>query len=573
MSKLSVDQKSIHELFSAKKTDFLIPDYQRPYAWGIDECETLWDDLFSFAIPDDNKNNFDSDNDEYYLGPIVVYQNSDKKLEIIDGQQRLTTILLLLRAFYDRFQNAKDEETQTTRRNIEQCIWKTNEFQKPDLNKLKINSEVATDDDKEEFLTILKTGSVHPNNKSFYAKNFKFFQDKVQELVNKYPTYTSVFAIRILKNAILLPIEADSMETALRIFSTLNDRGLPLSDADIFKAKFYKFFQSLNKKEEFIQKWKKLEESTKNIFGSDNRISSNMDELFTRNMYYERAKLGVKETTTPSLRSFYTEKSKDFFKQEESLERLAALAGFWNRVYSQYPKSFSKEVLKRLYVLDKAPNGMWAYITSVYFLSNRREDNSLDNEDFIEFLDKITGFILAYAFIRPGVNALRTPIYPEMVKIVQGKRSYFEENKISEKLLRDTLGLYEFTNQRRITRSLLVWWLLNQKNQVCPELYLPFHIEHIYAKKRNEVQPLSNESVESIGNKVLLEDSLNIRASDYRFQDKLSYYKDSCNEELKEILQKGLDGEDFNEKNIAERKKLILDSFISHLKKLNLLCE
>ena len=571
MSKLSVDQKSIYNLFSSKKSDFLIPDYQRPYAWGIEECETLWNDLFSFAIPEEDKNNFDSENDEYYLGPIVTYQNKDKKFEVIDGQQRLTTILLLLRAFYDKFRYAQDDETKATRRNIEQCIWKTNEFDKPDLNRLKIDSEVATDEDKDEFLSILKTGTVSPKNRSFYAKNFQFFKGKVQELVEKYPTYTCVFAIRVIKNAILLPIEADSMETALRIFSTLNDRGLPLSDADIFKAKFYKFFQSTNKKDDFIQKWKNLEVSTKNIFGSDTRVSSNMDELFTRYMYFERARMGVKETTTPSLRSFYTEKCKDFFKKESSFEGLSALADFWNRVYSQDVLSFSSEVLKRLYILDKAPNGMWAYITSVYFLKNKRDDGSLDNDAFIEFLDKIIGFILGYAFIRPGVNALRTPIYPEMVKLVQGKTNYFEENKISEKLLRDNLYRFEFSNQRRITRSLLVWWLLSRSDQQYPQLYLPLHIEHIYAKKRNEVQPLSDPSlVESVGNKALLEDSINIRASDYRFRDKTGYYVKSCNAELSEIGGKVAD---FNEEEIIRRKELILDGFIEHLRKLNLLSD
>ena len=43
MSKLNIDQKTVKELFSAKKTKFLIPDYQRPYAWGEDECQTLWE--------------------------------------------------------------------------------------------------------------------------------------------------------------------------------------------------------------------------------------------------------------------------------------------------------------------------------------------------------------------------------------------------------------------------------------------------------------------------------------------------------------------------------------------------
>lgn len=46
MSKLNIDQKSVRALFSDKKSDFLIPDYQRPYAWGEKECQTLWDDLF-----------------------------------------------------------------------------------------------------------------------------------------------------------------------------------------------------------------------------------------------------------------------------------------------------------------------------------------------------------------------------------------------------------------------------------------------------------------------------------------------------------------------------------------------
>ena len=158
-----------------------------------------------------------------------------------------------------------------------------------------------------------------------------------------------------------------------------------------------------------------------------------------------------------------------------------------------------------------------------------------------------------------------------MVKLVQGKTNYFEENKISEKLLRDNLYRFEFSNQRRITRSLLVWWLLSRSDQQYPQLYLPLHIEHIYAKKRNEVQPLSDPSlVESIGNKALLEDSINIRASDYRFRDKTGYYVKSCNAELSEIGGKVAD---FNEEEIIRRKELILDGFIEHLRKLNLLSD
>ena len=94
MSKLNVDQKTIKDLFQDKRADFLIPDYQRPYAWGETECQTLWDDIFSFAIPDEGRTEFDS-NSEYFLGPIVTFKNSVSKMEVIDGQQRLTTLMLL----------------------------------------------------------------------------------------------------------------------------------------------------------------------------------------------------------------------------------------------------------------------------------------------------------------------------------------------------------------------------------------------------------------------------------------------------------------------------------------------
>lgn len=247
MSKLNVDQKTIKDLFQDKRADFLIPDYQRPYAWGETECQTLWDDIFSFAIPDEGRTEFDS-NSEYFLGPIVTFKNSVSKMEVIDGQQRLTTLMLLLRAFYEKFGHMQDKASVATKQNIEKCIWKTDEFGEPDMSALKIDSEVATDKDKDEFLEILKTGVVKPGQKSRYAANYRFFQNCIDDFLAKYPTYFAYLPTRIMNNCILLPIEAESQDTALRIFSTLNDRGMPLSDSDIFKAQFYKYYSDIGKK-------------------------------------------------------------------------------------------------------------------------------------------------------------------------------------------------------------------------------------------------------------------------------------------------------------------------------------
>ncbi len=579
MSKLNVDQKTIWLLFSDKKADFLIPDYQRPYAWEEEQCQTLWDDIFAFAFPDNNSDKFNSD-DEYFLGSIVIFENDKGKKEVIDGQQRLTTLMLLLRAFYAKFGNMKDENSIRTSEKIAQCIWKTNEFGQPNLDELKINSEVATDNDKEEFLQILKTGKMDKVQKSNYAKNYRFFQEKIENFLSEYPSYFAYLPTRILNNCILLPIEAESQDTALRIFSTLNDRGLPLSDADIFKAQFYKYYSDKNQKDTFIEQWKELEEITTSIFKPLN--GTPMDELFTRYMYFLRAKQGIKSSTTEALRKFYEKNNYSILKQDETLSNLKILADFWNNVYTQNPDKFSPNILRKLFILNYAPNGMWTYFLSVYFLHNKNGNNQLDEKPLEDFLDKTIAFIWAYAFTNPGVNALRTPIYAEMINIVNNKSVTFDEHKFDENTLRTTINNFEFNNLRPITRSMLTWWAFKDENQkIIPKININFDIEHIFSKKRQENEnTLSNTKlIESLGNKSLLEKTINIRASDYRFSDKIKYYKGFINDKdkkiegtmISELIQLANTKTDFTEEDIIERNEKIVNEFINFLKQKKLL--
>lgn len=579
MSKLNVDQKTVKELFENKKSDFLIPDYQRPYAWGESECLTLWEDIFSFAFPDNDKDKFNSSNDEYFLGPIVTFKNDDGKMEIIDGQQRLTTLMLFLRAFYARYGNMQDSESKATRENIEKCIWKTDEFGKPNMNALKINSEVATDNDKGEFLSILKDGIAYKEMKSNYAANYRFFQTKIEEFLNAFPGYFSYLPIRILNNCILLPIEAESQDTALRIFSTLNDRGKPLSDADIFKAQFYKYFSAKGEKDAFIKKWKALEELCEKIF---HPISGTpMDELFTRYMYFERAKMGIKSSTTEALRKFYEKDSYKLLKNDAIFENLIVLANFWNDVSDQNVERFSDKVLRRLFVLNYAPNGMWTYFVSVYFMQNKDKEGLLDDEKFYSFLKKITAFIWAYAITNPGVNALRTPIYAEMVNIIENKTVEFADYHFDEKMVRSLFDTFGFYNGRPITKSMLAWWALNNEDQPVLSLETTFEIEHIFAKSRQDKEKTlkNRKNLEVLGNKVLLEKRINIRASDYRFEDKIKYYQGYTNSrnqykkgtDITELITLSKTQTDFTEQDIENRNDNIVNSFIAYLKDNDLL--
>ena len=86
MTKLHIDKKSIGSLFSELKgKKFIIPDYQRPYKWTVKNVQQLIDDLLTHF----------RDSKVYRIGTIVLYKN-DGKSEIVDGQQRLTTLSLLL---------------------------------------------------------------------------------------------------------------------------------------------------------------------------------------------------------------------------------------------------------------------------------------------------------------------------------------------------------------------------------------------------------------------------------------------------------------------------------------------
>ncbi len=580
MSKITIDQKSVKTLFSEKKADFLIPDYQRPYAWGEKECQTLWDDLFLFAFPENNCDLFNGD-DEYFLGPIVTFKNDEGKLEIIDGQQRLTTLMLLLRAFYAKYGSMKDDKAIKTSKMIEQCIWKTDEFGDPDKTALKINSEVATDKQKDEFLNILKTGVIMDDASSSYASNYRFFQQEIINFQTEYPDWVSLLPVRIMNNCILLPIEAESQDTALRIFSTLNDRGKPLSDADIFKAQFYKFYSSKGKKEEFIQRWKDLEVLCDSIFHPI--TGTPMDEIFTRYMYYERAKQGIKSSTTEALRKFYEKNTYSLLKKDETFDNIIDLANFWNDVQNQSVERFSDRILRRLFVLNYAPNGMWTYFVSVYYMANRNADGSLDDEKFFDFLNKITAFIWAYAVTNPGVNALRTPVFAEMINIVNGQPVTFEGYLFHTQQVQNALNNYVFSNNRAITKSMLTWWAFQDPGQELLSLENALEIEHIFARKRQELeQSLSNpRNIESLGNKALLEKRINIRAADYHFADKAKYYLGGENSrkqkregtKIKELLDLAAQISDFTEADIVQRNAKIIFGFIDFMHGNGLLSE
>lgn len=127
---------------------------------------------------------------------------------------------------------------------------------------------------------------------------------------------------------------------------------------------------------------------------------------------------------------------------------------------------------------------------------------------------------------------------------------------------------------------MLTWWAYTDEQQELLSLESNFEIEHIYAKNRQDIEhSLTNaKNIESLGNKVLLEKRINIRASDYKFVDKKKYYlghqvKNGYKEgtKINELVDMANSMNDFVESDITKRTHNIIDSFIAYLGECNLL--
>ena len=123
---------------------------------------------------------------------------------------------------------------------------------------------------------------------------------------------------------------------------------------------------------------------------------------------------------------------------------------------------------------------------------------------------------------------------------------------------------------------MLTWWAFNNENQKLLDLSNIFEIEHIFAKNRqeNEKSLTNMKSLEVLGNKSLLEKRINIRASDYRFNDKKKYYEGYTNlrgvekegTQIDELKKMSKEKDDFTEKDIELRNENIINEFLNYLK-------
>lgn len=259
-NKISAKELPIKEIFSAHYS-FEIPPYQRPYSWTKEQAGPLFDDLTDFAFQAENFNELKP----YFLGSLVLIKSESKpQAQVIDGQQRLTTLTILLSVL--RYVLNTDELTRY-------IYEKGDEFGGvPEHFRVKLrerdNEFFKKYIQREGNLANLPQNNSLPDSQSRIIENAQFFMERLKKFKEN---EVKILAKYVLQKCYLVVVATEDEESAFRIFSVLNDRGLQLSHADILKADIIGKIE-LDKQEEYTKKWEDLEEmlgtdSFKELFG------------------------------------------------------------------------------------------------------------------------------------------------------------------------------------------------------------------------------------------------------------------------------------------------------------------
>lgn len=569
---INVNKQNVLQLLtSGQEIPFVIPEYQRPYSWSDDEIITLFEDLWEFSIERTHSDGAKN----YFLGCVVSYEENGER-QIIDGQQRITSLFLLLRAVFSMLEKEdnKTDEVNNFIQKIKPALWKENEMTgKEDRSKILLRSEVVTDSGNLILRNILESGEADKNAKDNYSKNYNKFKELYIQKSQSSPNQIYHFVLALLNYSILLPITADDQETALTIFNTLNNRGLPLSDADIFKSYIYKKLDDTGKKA-FINKWKKLETDAE-------KANESIQSLFYYNMFYMRAREKDDKSTTPGVRKYYLDKNKNRLTPE-IIDDLTVNLQLWKVINGREAAdgeewSQNMDIRKILDCLSSYTNEFWKYPVSIFFMEHKDKANF--EKIFLKFLRKLYVMLLTRYLEVPTINAVKVDILKLNVQIINNSHpefyAGFEEKKLedeyavnAEKARTDKLIIAPHKNMVRMLLKVLAY----QEDTQTDLLPGYWEIEHIFpqtwdSKYYTLNEEEANEKLEHLGNKQPLEKKLNISASNNYFAKKKDRYKDSNIAIIKKLGDSTLDewnlaNIDTNDTKVCEIIKDLLKAWV-----------
>lgn len=524
ITKNELRKNTINSLLTTNNNaKFIVPEYQRPYVWDEDKAYKLFDDIWEFTSKQESVNTEET----YFLGSLVACENRHN-IEIIDGQQRITSIFLLLRAIYTRLiQEDSNDATEHLKNRIAPAIWEVDKkTNKPNYKKPLLESKVLADEGNDVLKQILISGTVVENAKDNYSKNYLKYLNLYDEKAKSNRHMLDDFIILLLDGTVLLPIITDKEDIALTIFSTLNDRGMPLTNADKFKAEIYKKLDK-SKRKDFINDWKELETNVDKI------KDGSMQNLFYYYMFYLRAKEGDNSASTPGLGNFFlADKEKKYLMDSDLLDNLNKVLDFitileLREANESLSWSTNKDIMKSLDILYEYPNEFWKYPVITYYLKyNKKKDFEVR---FTKFLHMLIVILTIRYIENPSVNGIKPDIVKLDVDIIKSIHPQFPEIVVSDELREKIV-----TPHSKLFRMLLAIMAYMEPTQKELLETRKWEIEHILPQKwqksyfgDEKSDSEIKEIIEHLGNKIPLRKKLNIDAGNNYIDKKVVEYAKS----------------------------------------------
>ena len=531
---LSAEQKNLKNIF-LNDNKYIVPSYQRPYSWTQEQCTQLYEDITKAFI----------ENDSYFVGNIVLASKEDnERQEIVDGQQRLITLWLFIKALSILLPAL----SKITR------MLSVDSWEGGIENECKFISEVIGSDNQKELNNILqyteenycleskelkkmrepryqKEKGVLATNAVIIYNIFNEYFSRIKD--NDKRNFWEYFSTKVyLLPIVLSDVDMNSARArALTIFETINNRGMDLQDADIFKARLYEMSLRVNEGSSFIDKWREI---TKDC----DSLNISVDDLFR---YYYQIIRGKERiiTSEKGLRDFFqNDKASPFFtgNYQNIMNFLCKILDILK--YVLYLRNTNKEIAKWLQVLYAYTNQYPQYAFIVYLFFNQKADEN----EHIEFIKKV----IRYCYGKGATTTVKFEIYSIISKIAH--RESINEYYLSE----FRSDMVDIPGRLTTGLSLLFNYLENSKNKVLSSFYVEKILKSIDQKDLNT---WNDEYFYSLANYIVLDKALKNTPLANRIKD----YQNSSLPYVQDLFQsKDYTLDDFKSRERKIRKVLTI---------------
>jgi uncharacterized protein with ParB-like and HNH nuclease domain len=513
---------TIKQLFGNTDALYQIPRYQRPYSWGEDQLEKLWDDLREAQANDPN----------YFLGSIITAkpEGTSTYLDIVDGQQRLTTLSILLCVMRDLYPEINQEQLETDPFAIDANIIKSSIKFNDRFERLRLKTHSNHESDFQNLVLKPEASITH---KRPYKKDLRkeedpkykfintacFFTEKLEELGEE---AAGEFVNYLFNQVKIIRIDCQSVTFAIKLFQVLNDRGLDLSNSDLIKSfligrihKIYDGDSELKKQKEdqFMDDWKACENVAIHT-------EESLNDLF---VVYEYYLLG----DNPK-KSLYDEMVKLF----EDKDPNATIADFKNFLNLYKTELYDKE--------DPLIYSFWYLRWGMYWRSILLAALHHSYPDYTELVRTLQRYYYLNWIAGNTLTKIKQTSF-NLIKAVKEKKPISEIKEDLEKGLQDNDAISRAIENLKGSIYFEVWskpllFLIEYNQQDNPK-YHPMgdkniHIEHVLPQAFEKNADWSafhgdanvKKRVDTGANLTLLSGSKNIAASNYGFDKKIKAY-------------------------------------------------